>query len=365
MSSPTARPRDDSVDLLRGLVMVVMALDHVRDFFGNDLPWPTDLTATTPALFFTRWVTHYCAPSFVLLAGVGAALSLGGGRSRASLSRFLATRGLWLILLEVTIIRFAWSFELSYTSTTLQVIWVLGVSMIVLAGLVHLPLTLVAILGAAMVLGHNALDSVKSEAPLWNLLHHRGRIPLGAETRLYVMYPLVPWIGVMALGYVLGTRLPLAPRRNLLLAGAGMVALFVVLRATGLYGDPSPFVAQESFSKSVIVFLNCEKYPPSLDYLLMTLGPLVIALGLLKGTSPSWGKPLVTLGRVPLFYYVAHLYLLHGAARLLFAGSGWHSLTLGGVWVMWLVLVAALYPACHWYAGVKRRRPDLTWLSYL
>jgi uncharacterized membrane protein len=363
--SASARSRDDSVDLLRGLVMVVMALDHVRDFFGGGLPNPTDLAATTPALFFTRWITHFCAPSFVLLAGVGAALSLGGGRSKASLSRFLLTRGLWLVLLEVTVIRYAWSFDLSYESTTFQVIWVLGVSMIVLAALIHLPEPVVALLGAAIILGHNAFDGVRSEAPLWSVLHHRARIPLDDHHRLFVMYPLIPWIGVMAVGYVLGRRRVAGRRRELACLGGAMLIAFVILRAGGWYGDPVRFASQPTAAKTVIAFLNCEKYPPSLDYLLMTLGPLLLALGLLEGGASRWLQPLVTLGRVPLFYYVAHLYLIHGVARVIVVWLKVGGFSLAGVWGVWIAAVVVLYPACAWYAALKRRRPDLTWLSYL
>jgi uncharacterized membrane protein len=357
--------RDDAIDLVRGAVMALMALDHARDFFGHGLPRPTDLDATWPALFFTRWVTHFCAPTFVLLAGAGAHLSLARGKSRGELSRFLLTRGLWLVLLEVTVVRAAWQLDLRYAFTTLQVIWALGVSMVVLSALVHLPLAAAGAFGALLVVGHNALDGVASTGALWSLLHHPARLALGGAT-IHVFYPIVPWVGVMACGYALGPTLerPLRERRRaLLLLGGALTVAFVALRALAIYGDPHPFAAQPGAMRTLLAFLSCEKYPPSLDYLLMTLGPTLCALGLLAGRAPRLAAPLVTLGRVPLFYYVAHLYLIHGAAFLV--GADQRALGLAGVYAAWLVALALLYPACRWYAALKRRRADLTWLSYL
>ena len=249
------RARLDSVDLLRGLVMVLMALDHVRDYFTDLRFDPTELDRTTVPLFLTRWVTHFCAPAFVFLAGTSAYLAGARGRSRGELARFLLTRGLWLILLEFTVVQFGWSFNFDYASLVwVQVIWVIGVSMIVLAALIHLPLPAVAGLGAAMIVGHNLFDGVAPQAlgawgPLWTLLHVQGPIRLPTGSVLFVAYPLIPWIGVMALGYALGPvlrRPEAARRRTLLRLGLGLTAGFVVLRAVNLYGDPSRWSTQSS-----------------------------------------------------------------------------------------------------------------------
>jgi uncharacterized membrane protein len=269
------------------------------------------------------------------------------------------------MLLEVTAVHLAWSFDLTWSRTILQVIWALGGAMVALSALVFLPVEVIAILGCVLIAGHNAFDSVQSTSPVWSLLHHRAKIPLGSGRTIWVVYPIVPWVGVMACGYALGIRLARGERSGLVPAGVVLIALFVALRASGFYGDPHPFSLQSTATKSVLAFLNCEKYPPSLDYLLMTLGPLLIALGAFSGKAPAWAGPLVVLGRVPLFYYVAHLYLLHTAAVAVFGISGRRSLTLGGVWLVWCLAVVALYPACRWFAGVKRRNPEVGWLSYL
>ncbi len=364
------RTRDDGVDLVRGVVMVLMALDHTRDFFGPNLPQPTDLAVTTPALFFTRWITHFCAPAFVLLAGVGAWLQLTRGKSRGELSRFLLTRGLWLLVLEVTVIYLGWSFDIGLHRTVLQVFWALGVSMIVLAALIHLPVAAVAAIGILLIAGHNLLDHVHSDAAAWHLLHERGAIALSASHQLRVFYPAVPWIGVMALGFALGpiVQSPSEKRRPMLRAiGAALCLAFIAIRASRLYGDPHPYETQPTLGDTILSFLNCEKYPPSLCYLLMTLGPILLALGLLDGKAPRFAQPLVTIGRVPLFFYLIHIYLIHGTALLAGAIVGGEnpSATLGGVYLAWILIVAALYPACVWYAALKRRRSDLWWLSYL
>ena len=288
----SARPRLDSVDLLRGLVIVIMALDHARDFFTSARFDPTDLTQTTAPLFLTRWITHFCAPVFVFLAGTSAYLYQARGKSPREASWFLLTRGLWLVVLEWTVIRWAWMFNFNYTSELLfvQVIWVIGVSMIVLAGLVHLPLGAVAALGIAMIAGHNLLDGVAPEslgrwAPLWILLHVQAPIPLRGDQVFFVIYPLVPWIGVMAAGYAFGRLLhrPAEERRRMLLRlGGGLTIAFLALRALNGYGDPAPWSVQESAGRTVLSFLNTTKYPPSLLFLLMALGPAIALLPLLE-----------------------------------------------------------------------------------
>jgi uncharacterized membrane protein len=382
-------PRLDSVDLLRGVVMIIMALDHVRDYFSNAPFAPTDLTQTSTALFLTRWITHFCAPVFVLLAGTAAFLSLGRGRSRADLSRFLATRGLWLVFLELTLMKFAWeSFNVGFAGFyVLQVIWVLGVSMIALAALIHLPMRILVLVSAVMVVGHNALDGIGAEsfgafAWLWQVLHVQvlppGFAPLGAAgPRVLIIYPLIPWIGVMALGYALGALLgreelrldPGKRRRTLIGLGATLTAAFVVLRLANLYGDPSPWSARETPLFTALSFLNTTKYPASLLFLLMTLGPALIALALFEGWQGRSAAVVKIFGRVPLFYFLLHLVLIStlAASRGITKGSGGAPGWWGGlmaIYLIWIAVVVLLYPVCAWFAGVKARRRD-AWLSYL
>jgi uncharacterized membrane protein len=385
----SARLRLDSVDLLRGLVIVIMALDHARDFFTAVRFEATDLTQTTAALFLTRWITHFCAPVFVFLAGTSAFLYQARGRSRGEVSRFLLTRGLWLVLLEWTLVRWAWMFNFNYTTEVLfvQVIWVIGVSMIVLAGLIHLPLGAVAAIGIGMIAGHNLLDGVSPEslgrwAPLWILLHAQAPIPLRGDQVLFVIYPLVPWIGVMAAGYAFGSLLlrPADERRRLLLRlGCGLTLGFLVLRAANVYGDPAPWSPQASAGRTVLSFLNTTKYPPSLLFLLMTLGPAIALLPLLERLRGPLARAVRVYGRVPLFFYVLHLALIHALAIGVAALAGFDPRRFRHVWMflppdwgyglpvvylVWAAVVLALYPACRWFAGVKARRRE-AWLSYL
>jgi uncharacterized membrane protein len=385
----SARLRLDSVDLLRGLVIVIMALDHARDFFTAVRFEATDLTQTTAALFLTRWITHFCAPVFVFLAGTSAFLYQARGRSRGEVSRFLLTRGLWLVLLEWTLVRWAWMFNFNYTTEVLfvQVIWVIGVSMIVLAGLIHLPLGAVAAIGIGMIAGHNLLDGVSPEslgrwAPLWILLHAQAPIPLRGDQVLFVIYPLVPWIGVMAAGYAFGSLLlwPADERRRLLLRlGCGLTLGFLVLRAANVYGDPAPWSPQASAGRTVLSFLNTTKYPPSLLFLLMTLGPAIALLPLLERLRGPLARAVRVDGRVPLFFYVLHLALIHALAIGVAALAGFDPRRFRHVWMflppdwgyglpvvylVWAAVVLALYPACRWFAGVKARRRE-AWLSYL
>jgi len=385
----TRETRLDSVDLLRGLVMVVMALDHVRDFLHYATPLfdPTDLSRTTPALFLTRWVTHFCAPVFVFLAGTGAYLSGARGKTRGELSRFLLTRGLWLVLLELTVVRFAWTFDPAYRVTPGQVIWAIGWSMVVLAALVRLPAWAAAAFGVALIALHNLLDSVTSASLgplgwLWAILHTGEPLEPFAGRQFIPVYPLIPWVGVMAAGYGFGRVLLLegARRRRVLLGlGAGLTLAFVALRASNLYGDPRPWAAQGGFLFTLFSFVNTQKYPPSLLFLLMTLGPAMLALRLFDRGAGWAARPLVTFGRVPLFYYVLHLFLIQLLA-VVFAfvryGPGVREAFAGGrlpqdygyglplVYAVWLGVVALLYLPCRWFAGVKRRRRE-AWLSYL
>jgi uncharacterized membrane protein len=414
-----ARGRIDSIDLLRGIVMVIMMLDHTRDFVhsGAFLFDPTDLTQTTTAVFLTRWITHYCAPVFVFLAGTGAYLQFARGKSKRELARFLVTRGTWLVVLEFTVVRLGFFFNLDYRFLgVMQVIWVIGVSMIVLAALIHLPLKVIAGFGIALITLHNLLDRFKVQgwrgpgsavpglgAKLWMILHQPfDAFPvLGFPSPVVaVIYPLIPWVGVMAAGYAFGALYQKDAawrRRVLLVIGTSMTALFIVLRAVDIYGDPAKWARQKSTWFTVLSFVNTTKYPPSLFYLLMTLGPAIIALAWFESETSSrtpiaglqsifikLRRALVTFGRVPLFFYILQWYTAHliaiGAGLIagqsvayLYAspiekfsgpppsGVGFR---LWVVYVCWAIGVLLLYPLCKWFAGVKSRRRDW-WLSYL
>jgi uncharacterized membrane protein len=371
---------------MRGLVIVLMALDHVRDFFNADalLFDPTDLTRTYPALFLTRFVTHYCAPTFVLLAGASAFLRGTKLDGRWALARFLLTRGAWLFLLDVAVISPIWGLELG--PVYLGTLWAIGCGMIALAGLVFLPPRGVLLTGALILLGHNLLDHVHAPnfgdwAPLWTILHEPGALPFGLPGRVF--YPVLPWIGIMALGYGLGPGFldPAARRaRNFQLTGLLLIALFLLLRGTNLYGDPSPWSVQGDGVMTALSMLNVTKYPPSLLYALITIGPVLLLLPAMERLGGMAGKVLETFGRVPLFIYCLHLYAAHAAAIALFLAEGFtvselslaaHAkppeglgLGLAGTYVAWILIMAALYPACRWFDRVKRRRQDW-WLSYL
>jgi uncharacterized membrane protein len=386
-----------SVDALRGLVMVIMALDHVRDFFHADamLFSPTDLTRTTPVLFFTRWITHYCLPVFMFAAGMGV-FFYGRSHSRGQLSRFLWTRGLWFIALELTVMQFAYNFNFSWRYLVLLLIlWIFGICMIAMAGLVYVPVRWLAALSVAVILLHNCLDGIRAAqfgaaAWAWNLLHQPGVIPVAGKPVL-VTYTFLPWIAVMAAGFCFGRVFQLEPeaRRSVMLRlGLAMTAAFLALRAWNHYGDPAPWTHQKSALFTALSFLNCTKYPGSLDFLLMTLGPALLVLAWFDRMAFKPANPLVIFGRVPMFYFILHFYLIHAlamlfawfrygssAARFVFnplpsmggptklfpANFGYSLWTAYGVWLLVLVL---LYPVCRWFANVKRRRRDW-WLSYL
>jgi uncharacterized membrane protein len=383
----TKRVRIESIDVVRGVIMILMALDHVRDFFGNSGFNPTDPATTTIPLFFTRWITHFCAPVFFLLTGAGAYLSLGR-KSKRELSRFLFTRGLWLIFLELTVTRcLGWQFNFDYHLTPLLVLWALGWSMIVLSALVYLPASVVTTFGVVMIATHNLLDSVQFSNPLWSILHspnfivnHPGRI-------IFVPYVLIPWVGVTAAGYGLGQiySWPSARRKAFLWPlGIGLTVAFVVLRGINTYGDPLPWSIQKSAAFTVLSFLNTTKYPPSLLYLLMTLGPALLFLWAVDAGTPRWPRPALTIGKVPMFYYLLHIPLIHllaiavcyaryGQVHWMFESPGlgefpitkppgWgYSLPI--IYLVWAVVVVTLYPLCRWFAGLKQRN-SAVWLSY-
>ncbi len=385
--------RVSSVDILRGLVMVIMALDHVRDYMHVEarLFIPTDLDQTSPLLFLTRWITHYCAPIFVLLAGLGAGLSALSGRSRIDQARFLITRGLWLIFLELTIILFAWNMTLDfYQTAVLGIIWAIGASMIVLAGLLWLPRMALIALSLAIIFGHNLLDGITPDgfeaatglpSGFWKILHAQAVVTVGGWSP-FALYPLIPLIGVIGLGYGLSGLygVPEILRRRVLLSlGFLFTAGFFVVRGLNGYGDPSPWTGQESSIFTVLSFLNTTKYPSSLAYLLMTLGPAFLFLAWTEQSRGPVARVLATIGRVPLFYYVLHLFLIHGIAILLGLAQGFSlaqmqpwffmlpkefGVSLWAVFGLWLLVVALLTPLCAWYAGVKRRSQSVLF-SYL
>jgi uncharacterized membrane protein len=363
----------------------VMAVDHTRDFFAAGAFNPRDVT--DPALFLTRWITHFCAPTFILLAGISAFL-YGTGRQTGEVSRYLFTRGCWLVIIEVTLVRVGWSFNFHFDHLVLQVIFAIGASMIVLAALIHLPRWAIATVGVIMMAGHNMLDGVKTEhlgaaAPIWNLLHQPGLLDLGTNFKLFVLYPLIPWIGVMATGYSLGPLFTVERGirvQRLFVLGGAITAGFVILRATNLYGDPTPWAVQGRPFVTLLSFINCEKYPPSLLYLAMTLGPPLLLLAAFERASGIIVDWITTFGRVPFFYYVVHIFLIHALA-IVFAWmtigeDPWllgafppqktaaYGLGLAGVYTVWVLVLIALYPVCRWFAGVKRRRTEWWW-SYL
>jgi uncharacterized membrane protein len=395
-SAPAARIQ--SVDALRGAIMMLMAIDHIRDYVAQSAMQflPTDLTRTTAAIFLTRWVTHFCAPVFLLTAGLGAFFWISRGhRSKRELSHFLLTRGVWLIFLELTVLRLILLSQISLHGSPLilMILWAIGLSMITLAGLIYLPLPFLAGLSIAIISLHNLLDGVSAErfgraAWMWDILHQQDVLTF-LGVKFAIAYPVLPWIGVMAGGYCLGSVFSWdASRRQRFLKrlGFALSVAFVVVRAINLYGDPAPWSRQSSSLFTILSFLNTTKYPPSLDFLLMTLGPALAALGWLERFHFSFTNPLIVFGRVPFFYYGAHLLVAHliaiamnflrygptsflliappsmGSPRELFPPD--YGFPLWTVYAVWVVVLLLLYPACRWFARLKQRRHD-RWLSYL
>ena len=359
--------RLQSIDVVRGLVMVVMAIDHARDYLGNAHFDPMDPGRTTAALYLTRLVTHLCAPGFILLAGTSAYLARKG-------PRFLLSRGLWLVVVEITIVAFGWTFNPAYGSA-LQVIWAIGWSMVALAAIVLLPPRAILVLALAMIGLHNLFDGI----PVAALRGGGGSARDWAISILHVqnfpvIYPLVPWIGVMALGYAIGPVFEREDRvRRLLVIGLCATAAFVALRLVNRYGDPHPWTTDHP----LMSFFRTEKYPPSLDYLLMTLGPIFL---LLAAAEKVPVPALVVFGRVPFFFYITHIYAIHALAVLVAVSTGFGARTvlapwpqfpesfglpLAAMYLAWALVVAALYPACSWYARLKSARRDVWWLSYI
>lgn len=387
-----------SLDLLRGIVMVIMALDHIRDFVhqGTYFNDPTNLATTTPALFFTRWITHFCAPVFVFLAGTAAFLYGVRKQTTAQTARFLLTRGAWLLIIDATIVNLGITFDIHYSLHILQVIWAIGISMICLSGLIYLPKKVLLALGLLIVAGHNLLDGIlfQGKSPLeigWYILHQPQLLTLSPDSMILVAYPVLPWIGVMALGYVFGTlygpAVEAPKRKNLLWKlGLGAIGLFVLLRTFNLYGESNHWAPQNTAVFSVLSFFNTSKYPPSLIYLLMTIGPAMLFLSWAEDRFKRPQNFFSTIGRVPFFYYILHFYLAHliGVIGVIYAGLPWtysilsaqsfitpdpkllnYGYSLPVTYGAWALVIVIMYPLCRWYDRYKRNNRDKWWLSYL
>ena len=383
-SGPLRPGRLPAVDLLRGLVVVLMTIDHARDFWSTTPFRPEDPSQTSVALFVTRWVTHLCAPTFVLLAGLSAYLLGHKTGDKPALSRFLLSRGAWLMLLDVTLLTVGWEF--GYTFIFLQVIWIIGCSMLILAGLVWLPRWAIGLFALLLIGGHNLLDAVQPEAAnaWWTLLHKQGVFMLGRQLPVFVAYPLLPWPGVMAAGYWLGAVFARpAADRNRWLGGAGgvLLVLFVGLRLLNQYGNPTPWQVQpHGWLFTAFSFLNVSKYPPSLLYLSVTLGIALLLLSRIDALGGWIRTVLLTYGKVPLFFYVVHIFLLHSLAalwttlqygqtmNLMFdkpdTWPGAYAPSLVRLYVVWLITLVIMYGACRWFVGIKRRY-SYPWLRYL
>lgn len=382
------KSRIESIDLLKGLVMVIMALDHIRDYFHYSAFYfdPTDPTQSTLPIFFTRFITHFCAPTFCFLAGTSAFM-VGKRKSKIELSSFLLKRGLWLVFIELTIVNFGWFFDVDFSNPILVVIWSLGISMIVLAGLIHLPLKIILLFSLLVIFGHNLLDNIHFKNNLfWSILHEPEFFP---SLNLYIGYPIIPWIAVMSLGYFFGAFYDTAfdnNRRKKLFNTIGVAAIsaFVILRFTNVYGDPILYKDYETTAKDLISFLNPSKYPPSLLYLLMTLGTALLFLANAEKLKGKVVDFFCVFGRVPFFYYILHIYVIHVIA-LLFAelsGFGWQAMILEDwmtevpalkgfgfplwvVYAVWIGVILLLYPLCKKFDIYKQNHKEKWWLSYL
>jgi len=389
------KPRIASIDIMRGIVMVIMALDHARDFYHADafVFDPTDLTKTTPILFLTRFITHFCAPTFVLLAGTSVYISQQR-KTKKELSYFLLTRGLWLVLLELTVIRFSMLFQLYYDVSIFQVIWAIGFSMILLAAVIHIPFKGILILGAIITFGHNLLHAISLQSGdpffiLWTFIHQANFIELIPGRSAFVPYPFLPWFGIMLLGYCMGQWYrkdfdATLRQKFLLRTGVSALALFVFLRYFNLYGDPAVWSAQKNPVFTFLSFINVTKYPVSLHYTLLTLGPILMLLSWFEKIQSAGLRPFVAIGRVPLFFYILHFYLLHLSALTLYmirsgkslseidfhftAGFGGlprgEGYSLIGAYLAWILVVLILFPVCKWYNHYKSTHKQW-WLSYL
>ena len=389
--------RIQSIDLLRGLIIVIMALDHTRDFFHADamIYDPTDLSKTSVVLFFTRWITHFCAPVFMFLAGTSAFL-VGQRKTKKELSLFLLTRGLWLILLELTVVNFGWSFNIALPFFALITIWALGICMVALSLLIFLPFRLILFAGAIIILAHNLLDNTHVsgkglDALFYSLLHDPR---YGADgfnifgRTIEVGYPVLSWIGVIALGYCFGyfyqAKIKVEQRKKwLAIIGFSAVVLFIIIRMINYYGDPQPWNTQPSTVFTILSFFNVTKYPPSLLYILITLGPAILFLRIAENPVGKWfTNAIIHIGRVPMFFYLLHIYLIHLLAMFAAKISGYdwsdmisqvpltpvpkgYGFSLLVVYGVWILVVLLLYPLCKWYDNYKSNHKEKWWLSYL
>ena len=387
--------RIESIDVLRGVVMVIMALDHVRDYFhyGAFFNDPTDLETTTPLLFFTRFITHYCAPVFVFLAGTSAFL-YGNKKTKNQLSKFLFTRGLWLIVLELVVNNLIWTFDFTYSFPIVQVIWAIGISMVCLSILIFLPKQVILAIGLFVIAGHNLLDGIvydgdSVEAMVWYFLHQQQMIVFSPNFLFLIQYPVIPWIGLMALGYCLGQLylkdFDATVRKNWLLnLGFLCIGLFFLLRGINLYGDLVPWSPQNSTAKTIMSFFNVTKYPPSLLYICITMGPAFLFLYAFESTKNKLTDFFLVFGRVPLFYYFLHVFVIHTLVIIgtLIFGGNWEDMILDAssfinanlatygyslfiTYLIWIVVVLFLYPLCKKYMIYKATNKDKWWLSYL
>jgi uncharacterized membrane protein len=384
--------RIQSIDLLKGLVMVIMALDHVRDYFHYSAFFfdATDPTQTTWPIFFTRFITHFCAPAFSFLAGTSAFM-IGKRKSPSELSSFLFKRGLWLVFVEIIIINFAWKFDITFTHIGLQTIWSLGISMIVLAGLIHLPKKMILALSLVIIFGHNLLDNIHFDGSyLWSMLHERQKFEFVKGHTVVFAYALLPWIAVMSLGYCFGSlydsSFDTQKRKRILNSlGLGSLALFFILVALNIYGDPVRWTNYGDTSKTIMSVFNVYKYPPSLLYLLITLGCTFLFLANAEKLKGKVVNFFCVFGRVPFFYYILHLYLIHCIAIFAaeFTGYGWeimvsmptfitrvealkgYGFNLITVYVIWIFVIILLYPLCKKFDTYKQSNKEKAWLSYL
>lgn len=386
-SLPQQTARIHSIDILRGIIMVIMALDHVRDFFSNSPVDPLDLEKASTLLFLTRWITHFCAPTFIFLSGASAFLSLSKKKTKKEAALFLLTRGIWLLVLELTIIGFGWQFDIAFHTVFAQVIWAIGWSMIILSALIFMRPVYVGVFGLILIFGHNAFDYIKADSWgqykfFWMFLHETNFYQVNSYESIFLLYPLIPWVGVMAAGYAFGSlfKLEVTKRRKAFIGiGISALILFVVLRGFNIYGDPIPWQKQATLWRDVLAIIKVQKYPPSLAYLLMTLGISILALVAFDKTDNRVSRIFTVFGRVPLFYYILHIYLVHGAE--IFVGKlehlsakdfqtvglsslGSHGFGLAGIYLVWLAAIVILYFPCRWYMKYKQTH-KAWWLSYL
>ena len=381
-----------SIDAVRGIIMVIMALDHTRDFihYNGFFYDATDLNTTTPIIYMTRWITHFCAPTFVFLAGTSAYL-MSRKKTRSQLSVFLLTRGLWLMVFDITVVNLTIWFDLTFSVTALEVVWATGFGMVVLGGLLFLPQRILLAIGLLILFGHNALDGVSFQPGtamdiIWSMLHQRNAIPLGSGRIAFTSYPVLPWIGIILLGYCLGELFrpdfgPEKRRRMLKWIAIGAITVFILIRTLNVYGDPVPWAVQKTPLFTFFSFINLTKYPPSLLYTLITLGPAILLLSWVEGKRANWMQFFVVYGRVPLFYFVVHFFIIHVLAivLLLLDGIPWsainfqnktagmmpnHGLSLGLTYGVWILVVLVMYPLCKGYGRIKNQSRSPIW-SYL